>query len=303
MDHIGKSQAKTEGESSSSGAENVPMIQDSRLKSKTTVEDPFPGFLLDFLDLASADDDDNKEDILNGGKSAEQIANEEEMAREDKEFASHRRCWEDLWEPTYGYFKDKNHVKFEVQLRLKGTTESQDRALIRAFCDYTGGHYPGVSTTSFENCFCTTELCLERIEQTVQATILSVRVKNGPWPFEYGGEVACFAPSYNTAPSSMNVVLLSSRGRPMPNDLDGYLHLSRNVVSVELKGSLTFFVHAYSHSGEITAQGQVCFMANKCSITQQTCFFHDPEVEVEITVAWSTLVSDKRRIASQGWML
>jgi hypothetical protein len=196
-----------------------------------------------------------------------------------------------------------DHVKFEVQLRLKGTTESQDRALIRAFCDYTGGHYPGVSTTSFENCFCTTELCLERIEQTVQATILSVRVKNGPWPFEYGGEVACFAPSYNTAPSSMNVVLLSSRGRPMPNDLDGYLHLSRNVVSVELKGSLTFFVHAYSHSGEITAQGQVCFMANKCNITQQTCFFHDPEVEVEITVAWSTLVSDKRRIASQGWML
>ena len=111
-----------------------------------------------------------------------------------------------------------DHVKFEVQLRVKGTTMSQDRPLISAFCDYINGYYPGVFTTCFENCFCKIELCLERIECTIQATVLSVRVKNGPWPFRYGGEVACFAPSSNTAPSSMNVVLLASRGRPMLND-------------------------------------------------------------------------------------
>lgn len=389
-------QAKMEGESFTSGEQQVPRIQDSELKSGATVEDPFPSFLLDLPFASADDDDDNKEDIINRGKSAEQIANYEEMAREAKVFALHRSRWKDLWEPTYGYFQDKtavspmhfthltpgcrlgsaacfgqtlqiftiklaelkggikwplfvyglvaarddvdhnrnllfycrrtesqkldqddpflrligpsrailftDHVKFEVQLRVKGAIVSQDRALISAFCDYTNGHCLGVSTHSFENCFCTTELCLQTIQQTVQATVLSVRVKNGPWPFEYGGEVACSAPSFNTAPSSMNVVLLASRGRPMPNGSDGYLQLSRNVVSVESKGSLTFFIRAYSESGEIAAQGQICFMANKCNITQQTCFFRDPEVELEITVAWSTLVSDKRRIASQGWM-
>jgi hypothetical protein len=193
-----------------------------------------------------------------------------------------------------------DHVNFEVQLRVKGTTVSQDRALISSFYHYIRGYYPGVSTICLENSLCTTELCMERIEQTVQATVLSVRVKNGPWPFKYGGEVACFSPSYNTAPSSMNVVLLASRGTPMPKGSDGYLHLARNVVSVELKGSLTFHVHAYSQSGEIAAQGKVCFKPKDCNISKKTCFFGDPKVEVEIVVAWSALVSDKRHIAAEG---
>ena len=114
--------------------------------------------------------------------------------------------------------------------------------------------------------------------------------------------MACFAPSSNTAPSSMNVVLLASRGIPMLNDSDGYLNLSRNVVSVELEGILTVSVHAYSESGEIAAQGQVCFIPRTSNITQGTCFFGDPKVEMEITVAWSPLVSDKRSVARKGWM-
>ena len=191
-----------------------------------------------------------------------------------------------------------DHVKFEVQLRVKGTTMSQDRALIRAFYYDYKWYYPGVFTTCFENCFCKIELCHESIESTVQATVLSVRVKNGPWPFRYGGEVACFAPS---SPSSMNVVLLASRGIPMLNDSDGYLNLSRNVVSVELEGSLTVSVHAYSESGEIAAQGQVCFIPRTSNITQDTYFFGDPKVEMEITVAWSPLVSDKCSVARKGW--
>ncbi|CAM0907159.1 unnamed protein product [Alopecurus aequalis] len=390
--------AKSERKSSSSGEQQVSMtIQDgSRLESEIALEDPFPGFLLDLLDLASGDYDVNKADILNRGKSAEQIANEEEMAYEQKQFASYRENWEFNWSPTYGYFEDMTAVspmhfthmtpgyridndacfgptlqiftiklaeikggiewplsvygmiaarddvdhnrnllfscsrmeaqkldqddpffrligpsrdilftdqaKFEVQLRVKGATMSQDRPLISAYCDYMNGYYPGLFTTCFENCFCKIELCLERVHHSVQATVLSVRVKKGASPFEYGGEVACSATSHNTAPSSMNVVLLSSRGRPMPEGSDGYLHLSRNVVSVGLEGSLTFFVRAYSQSGEIAAQGQVCFMPKESNITQKTCLLGDPEVEVEITVAWSAHVSDKQSIATEGWM-
>jgi hypothetical protein len=45
-------------------------------------------------------------DIINMGKSSEQIANEEEMAYEAEKFASYRRCWEDNWEQAYGFFTD-----------------------------------------------------------------------------------------------------------------------------------------------------------------------------------------------------
>jgi hypothetical protein len=45
-------------------------------------------------------------DIINMGKSPEQIANEEEMANEEKKFALYRRCWEDNWEQAYGFFTD-----------------------------------------------------------------------------------------------------------------------------------------------------------------------------------------------------
>ena len=65
-------QAKMERASSSS-REQQPTIQDSEFKSGPAVEDPFLGFLLD-MPFASADDDDdeNKQDIINKGKSAEQ---------------------------------------------------------------------------------------------------------------------------------------------------------------------------------------------------------------------------------------
>ena len=90
------------------GEPHLPRIQDSELESGPTVEeDPFLDFLLD-MPFASTDDDDddNEQDIINKGKSAEQIANEEKMAREEKEFDSYRRSWEYNWGQRYGRFED-----------------------------------------------------------------------------------------------------------------------------------------------------------------------------------------------------
>uniref|UniRef100_A0A8R7PAH5 DUF6598 domain-containing protein n=1 Tax=Triticum urartu TaxID=4572 RepID=A0A8R7PAH5_TRIUA len=130
-------------------------------------------------------------------------------------------------------------------------------------------HYSGGRTICFSNCFCTIELCVERIHETVQATILGVRVKNGPWPFYYGGQVACLSPSRTYKVTAMEVVMLASRGRTMPKGSHGYLRLSRHVVSVELEGSLNVVIQAYSESGDITAQGEVCFMPKACNISQE----------------------------------
>ncbi|XBI89259.1 hypothetical protein VPH35_027107 [Triticum aestivum] len=175
-------------------------------------------------------------------------------------------------------------VYFEIELKVKGKTLSQDIALISRRCHYSGG-----CTICFSNCFCTIELCMERIHETVQATILGVRVKKGPWPFDYGGQVACLSPSrtykvtggkvtYSTHAPSMEVVMLASRGRTMSKGAHGYLRLSRHVVSVELEGSLNV----------------ICFTPKACNVSQETCFLgdHGPKVEVEIIVARSLLVSN-----------
>ncbi|KAE8778913.1 hypothetical protein D1007_48118 [Hordeum vulgare] len=199
-------------------------------------------------------------------------------------------------------------VYFEIELKVKGKTSSQDVALISGRRYYSGG-----PTICFSNSFCRIELCMERIHQTVQATILGVRVKNGPWPFDYGGQVACLSPprtyqitggkvTYTTHAPSMEVVLLASRGRTMPKGSCGHLRLSRHVVSVELQGSLNVVIQAYSESGDIVAQGEVCFTPKACNISQETCFLGDgdPKVEVEITVAWSLLVSNRRHLMMNG---
>ncbi|KAF7014196.1 hypothetical protein CFC21_028211 [Triticum aestivum] len=199
-------------------------------------------------------------------------------------------------------------VYFEIEVKVKGKTLSQDIALISGRRHYSGGR-----TICFSNCFCTIELCMERIHETVQATILSVRVKNGPWPFDYGGQVSCLSPSrtykvtggkvtYTTHAPLMEVVLLSSRGRTMPKGSYGYLRLSRHVVFVELEGSLTVVIQAYLESGDIVTLGEVCFTPKSCNISQETCFLgdRDPKVEVEITVAWSLLVSNRRHLMMNG---
>uniref|UniRef100_A0A8R7QRY3 DUF6598 domain-containing protein n=3 Tax=Triticum urartu TaxID=4572 RepID=A0A8R7QRY3_TRIUA len=199
-------------------------------------------------------------------------------------------------------------VDFEIQLKVKGTTKSEDKALISYVCNYNGGCSPGVSTLCIEKFFCTLELCLQRIRRTVQATILGVQVvKYGSWPFEYGGRVTCSPPSEGemvctdsgVTPiinlASSQIVLLESKGKALPKGFHGYIVLSRQVVSVEAEGVLDLALEAYSRSGDTTtAQGHVRFLPKYCGISQDKCFLDD--VEVVITVAWSLVATIKREL-------
>ncbi|PNT62214.1 uncharacterized protein LOC100833536 [Brachypodium distachyon] len=206
-------------------------------------------------------------------------------------------------------------LEFEVQLRVKGITESRDRALITQRYHYAGTL---LRTLTFDNCLCTAQLSLEQVRNSVQATILGVRIVegSGPYTFKYGGPVACSLPTHEvvildsqgavldvTDPPSTQVVLLDSRhsdGGELPMGVDGYLDLSRRVVSVELhrnhvyypeksEGSLKVVVQAYSESSDIAAQGHVKFRPKLCNISQAVCDVGDSKVE--ITVAWSVLWS------------
>jgi hypothetical protein len=155
---------------------------------------------------------------------------------------------------------------------------------------------------------------LERVARSVQATILGVRVveeKDELWPFKYGARVACSPITrkvevtdteikYIPDPSSGEIVLLDSKDGLRPDDdLDGYLCLSRQVVSVQVYGELQVKIQAYSSSGDFATEAQVCFEA-KCSNISHGKIYLD-NVELEITVAWSLLVSDKQDIGAGGW--
>lgn len=196
-----------------------------------------------------------------------------------------------------------DHVDFEVQLKVKGATRSSDRALISRCCTYSGGYHEGLDTALFSNCFCTVELSLERLTETVQATILSVRVdEEGPWPFEYGGRIMCSSPPHEVKDSlSRQVVLVDSHsceGGEMPMGTAGYIDLSRRVVSVELEDNLQFVIQAYSQSGAIARQSSATFRTKYCNVSRGICKIGDSEVE--ITIAWSHIVKHKREILLEG---
>ncbi|XP_020188959.2 uncharacterized protein [Aegilops tauschii subsp. strangulata] len=200
-------------------------------------------------------------------------------------------------------------LNFEVQLKLKGATESGDRALM----NLTEHYVRGISNTiTFSNCLCKAELRVEELSSSVQATFLGVRVvKDGPCPFEYGGRVACSSPPrevvrmddkgipHFVVDSCFQVVLLDSRhcvrGK-MPIGEDGCLDLSRRFVSVKLqkennqqfKECLAVVFEAYSESGDIAAQTHVRIKPRTCNISQHTCDLGGSKVE--ITIAWSAIV-------------
>ncbi|XP_040256120.1 uncharacterized protein [Aegilops tauschii subsp. strangulata] len=198
---------------------------------------------------------------------------------------------------------------YEVQLMVKGSVKSRDRPLITDTYRQIRCRI-GVSTICFENCFCTTELRPERFLGSVQATILGVRVikYGGLWPFGHGVRVACSPVSrelvedsdgelkYVAEPSSGEILLLDSKDGRRPANSNGYLYLSRQVVSVEPSGHLEVEIQAYAPPGIVPAKAQVYFDAQECNIVRGRCCLLG--AEVEISVAWSRLASDMEMLAA-----
>lgn len=183
----------------------------------------------------------------------------------------------------------KAPVNFEVELKIKYGTESQDIAF---FCS-TNHHHTRHHTAWFPGSCCDAELSLKTVYRAVQATVLGVCVVEGGPPFEYGCRVACSLSSAELIedPPSSQVVLLDCHGEQMVVGSEGYLNLSRNVVTVELQGTLKVVIQAYAESGAIARQADVDFPAQHCQISKGACFVGNSKVE--IVVAWSLLVDNK----------
>ncbi|KQJ99214.1 hypothetical protein BRADI_3g41821v3 [Brachypodium distachyon] len=183
------------------------------------------------------------------------------------------------------------------KLRVKVRTESEDRVLMSEVWYYSSRVCP--LYTPLDGQFCTLVLSSEELKRSVQATIVGVRATEAtPWPFEHGGRVVCSSrPRKAISPDSKHIAgplyrQIVLQDGAMSMDSNGYLGLSRQVVSVELFGSLEVGIYAYSQSRDIAAQIRVYINAQKCNVTRHKCCLGNSKME--ITVAWSRLVEDKR---------
>ncbi|KAF7019500.1 unnamed protein product [Triticum aestivum] len=162
-------------------------------------------------------------------------------------------------------------IDIEIQLKVKGTTASQDRALASCVFYYDGDYYEATSSTIIiEKHSCTLELCAQQLKRSIQATIFGVHVVDYKSnPFEHGVRAVCSSLSqqHDTQDAdespSMEVVLLESKVGTKHAVKRGYLNLSRQVVSVNLSGRLKVLIQAYTPSGEIMTQGHMSLSCPK----------------------------------------
>ncbi|XP_044335725.1 uncharacterized protein [Triticum aestivum] len=191
-----------------------------------------------------------------------------------------------------------DYVDFEVELKVHdGDDELKDTQLMCAVNRYDGKRYDEADDNGehrplpFDSPFCRAELRFERLLTTVQATILSIRFIGEEFPFKFGGQVAC------VIDGTREKVVLFHSIEEREVDLDGYVPLSRNVVSVDIRGGLDVVVEAYGRSG--STSGHFYFPSKYCNTSQGR--FSVCGSEVEITVAWSRLVGDKMAMLIEGY--
>ncbi|KAM0904063.1 hypothetical protein ACQ4PT_018259 [Festuca glaucescens] len=193
-------------------------------------------------------------------------------------------------------------VSFEIQLKLKGRTESEDKALMSSKLSYKGDSANRYSILNVGNHFCKMEFCFQQLERSVQATIVGVRVvSQGPSSsFPHGAQVFCSSlpRGFKDDDTTMSCPdLLLHDWKDGIRSIDGHLDLARHVVSAELGGKLKVLIKDCK-SSDLT--GYVLFTPKKCNFSQATCLVGD--AEVEITVAWSLLVKDDECILSSSYV-
>ena len=184
---------------------------------------------------------------------------------------------------------DEYPVDFEVELRIKDGSESQDKTLISS----TNHHHFCGDTALFLGSLCSAKLNLQTVGSAVQATILSVRIIGGLSTFAFGGQIAC------SLPTARRQVVLFDSSEEFHENLEGYVPLARNVVTVELKGSLRIIIKSYTESHGVAHQAELEFGARHCQISSQESVIGDSKLQV--VIAWSLLVRDKLDNMADGY--
>uniref|UniRef100_A0ACD5W570 Uncharacterized protein n=1 Tax=Avena sativa TaxID=4498 RepID=A0ACD5W570_AVESA len=176
----------------------------------------------------------------------------------------------------------EDSAHFEVNLQVKGITESEDRCLCHLAVYYRDSGssesymFKRIGTSKLS----TVELVLGDMAKSVEATI-SVRVAGAGWPEGFRGVI--FANT--TSIDGMKIELLTFRDDKLPVSADGTIQLSRRVESVEADGELRVSVMATCLEDQNVARDSKTFKAKKASRSTRVLEFLS--CKLEVTVAWS----------------
>ncbi|KAF8668939.1 hypothetical protein HU200_052149 [Digitaria exilis] len=154
-------------------------------------------------------------------------------------------------------------VTIEVDLMLKGTTDSDDQKLsslaVPVISDDT--MYSHMWKSGYTSKLSTIEFTLGHIICSVEATIF-VQVTHGSWPDGFRGQFSVVASGvrahhdastiYHTSVNDKEFVLLNSGGDKVHVTGNGDVKLSRRVVSVDTTGELKVYVKAWGADGSFT---------------------------------------------------
>uniref|UniRef100_A0A0E0BML6 DUF6598 domain-containing protein n=1 Tax=Oryza glumipatula TaxID=40148 RepID=A0A0E0BML6_9ORYZ len=201
-------------------------------------------------------------------------------------------------------------VQFEVQLKAKSNNNTlhdhPDQDQIVNFGVVNSGYLPGQTS----HCIgerSEVEFAISVLDRSIEATIISVQLVGGSsWPDHLQGRLVSRTANTN----HQEIVLLDSQKQQdgkMPIDDDGFIQLSRRVVSVELAGQLIVQVLVFNSQqqqqqvvdngndnkkDEIVAKHEIVFDPKEASLSVETCELQlggggGGLCKLQISVAWS----------------
>ena len=177
-------------------------------------------------------------------------------------------------------------VTFDVDLKVKGCTESEDRHLSFLAVQFLNmiPHDSCLRIRAYTSKISTLKFTLGIVIYSLEATI-SVRVSGGSWPDGFRAQFAAHTASIGCE----EIILLDSGDDKLPVTGDGTITLGRRVASVEVSGELNVSVKALQ-GGEVIVHRESGFKPKKAG---RSCGTLDVGFcQMDVSVAWSLLSAE-----------
>ncbi|KAM0894956.1 hypothetical protein ACQ4PT_024152 [Festuca glaucescens] len=150
--------------------------------------------------------------------------------RDDFQRISEKDSYLTLTGPSRGVVMTVDPSYLEVVLKVRGAIESEDKYLSKFVREYRLGCFNPIKYTSK---LCTVEMQYYTVRVAVEATI-SARLAEGQWPSGFRGVLTASTNCH----SDVNIALLDLNDDVLPVGADGFIKMSRRVVSVKKGGKL-----------------------------------------------------------------
>ncbi|KAE8811264.1 hypothetical protein D1007_12020 [Hordeum vulgare] len=200
--------------------------------------------------------------------------------RDDCQSINEQDSYLTLTGPSRGVVMSHDNSHLEVMLKVKGTTESEDKDLNKFVDPYRLGCFLPFEYTSK---LCTVEMQYYTALWSVEATIF-VRVFKGRWPHGFRGVLT----ASTCTKRDVQISLLDLNDDELHVDADGFVKLSRCVICVEKDGKLRLSIFERGAAGEEGREIAGIWIAAE-DAGEATHYMPVEALDcwMEVTVAWS----------------